>query len=469
MSWPARRGPANLLPAAWREGGGPGDEVSLVEARIDDTPLSRRLLAALVVPVVLLLAAGGVLGLQLAGMAEDARWVDRSDEVIARTYEFQKQVIDQETGLRGFLLTGDREFLEPYLKAQPLEVLREIGALVSDRPPQLERVNEIGKRYALWLSATVPIVGGTAVDAARSRGDMVLRKSQMDGIRAAVGDMMSVERTLRYERALSSERSTRAARFELVGLIAALAVALAVFSRRQLRAIATTFARVLAREQDARNKLQGEDWVRRGHVQLAEDVRGERTVVEVAERALRFLATYVRADIGAFYALDGAGWARLAGFALDSAAAGPERFMLGEGLVGQAAASKAVRRLKDVPNDYLKVRSGTGERRPVDLVLVSAIADDTPRAVVELGFLREADALSLELLERVGETVAVAVRSAEYPRAAARAPRGVAAAGRGAAGAARGAARRRTRSSRPRATPCGRRTRSSRSARRSSR
>ena len=385
----------------------------MADATIDDTPLSRRFLLALVVPVALIVAAGVVLGMQLSEMAEDARWVDHSDEVIAKTYEFQKEVLDQETGFRGFLVTGDRLFLEPYLKAQPLEVLREIGGLVSDSPTQEDRVNEIGKRYALWLSETVPSLNVDSSKIARSRDEMVVRKSHMDNIREAADDMMTVERTLRHERALASQSSTRTTRVELVGLLAALSFALAFFSRRQMGEIARTFSSALAREKEARTKLLGEDWVRRGHVQLAEDVRGERTVAEVAERSLRFLATYVSADIGAFYVMEGAGWARLAGFALDSGAAGPERFSLGEGLVGQAAASKHLRRLKDVPHDYLKVRSGAGERRPVNLLLVPAIADEVPRAVVELGFLREADAQSVALLERVGETVAVAVRSAE--------------------------------------------------------
>ncbi len=387
--------------------------MGVADATIDDTPLARRLLTAFVVPLVLLIATGGLLGAQVSHMAEDARWVDHSDEVIAKTYEFQKEVIDQETGVRGFLVTSDRLFLEPYLKAQPLDLLREMEGLVSDSPPQQERVREIRRRYNLWLSETDPSLADAPPPGARSRDEMIVRKGHMDSIRAAVDDMMAVERALRHERALAAETSVRVTNFAFVGLLALLAIVLAVFSRRQMREIAGTFSSALGREKDARAKLEGEDWVRRGHVQLSEDLQGEKTVAEVADRALRFLATYVNADIGAFYAMNGPRWVRLAGFALDSAAAGPAEFKLGEGLVGQAATSRGTRRLKNVPSDYLTVRSGAGERRPVDLLLVAAVADGASEAVVELGFLREAEAQSLALLERVGETVAVAVRSAE--------------------------------------------------------
>ena len=93
---------------------------------------------------------------------------------------------------------------------------------------------------------------------------------------------------------------------------------------------------------------------------------------------------------------------------------GPERFGAGEGLVGQAAAERSVRRIRAVPGDYLKVRSGTGERAPVDLVIAPAQSDGRTEAVFELGFLREADAPALQLVERVGETLAVAMRSSDY-------------------------------------------------------
>jgi signal transduction histidine kinase/CheY-like chemotaxis protein/CHASE3 domain sensor protein len=386
----------------------------LVETPIDETPLARRLLVALVTPAVLLIAAGSLLGIQVARMAEDARWVDHSDEVIAKTYEVQKLIIDQETGIRAFMLTNDRLFLEPYLRAKPFDVLQQLGALVSDSPQQEGRVSEITRRYSRWLGEAAAIVGGGSTEAARAPEEMALRKAHMDDIRVAVDDMMAVERALRHERSLTAAASATTTQTLFYGILVVLIVVLAFFSRRQMGDIVRTFSAALAREKDARVKMQGEDWVRRGHVQLAEAVQGDRTTADVAEKALTFLARYVRADVGALYVLDGPGWLRRAGFALDSAAAGPERFKTGEGLVGQAAAEKQLRRVKDVPSKYLEVRSGTGQHRPVDLVLVPACTDEAAQAVVELGFLREAEPQALQLLERIGETVAVAVRSAEF-------------------------------------------------------
>ena len=52
----------------------------------------------------------------------------------------------QETGLRGFLVTGNRLFLEPYLKAHPLDELGKLRTLVNDNPSQQARVDEVQER-----------------------------------------------------------------------------------------------------------------------------------------------------------------------------------------------------------------------------------------------------------------------------------------------------------------------------------
>jgi CHASE3 domain sensor protein len=71
--------------------------------QINDRPLARRLFLALALPVALLLVVGVVLGLQINRMHQTARWVDQADSVLAKAFEVQKRMLDQETGLRGYL------------------------------------------------------------------------------------------------------------------------------------------------------------------------------------------------------------------------------------------------------------------------------------------------------------------------------------------------------------------------------
>ncbi len=51
-------------------------------------------------------------------MTDTVRWVDHTGEVISKIADLQRKIIDQEMALRGFLLTNDRAFLEPYDRAR---------------------------------------------------------------------------------------------------------------------------------------------------------------------------------------------------------------------------------------------------------------------------------------------------------------------------------------------------------------
>ncbi len=154
--------------------------MSETHRQIDETPLGRRLLIALLVPVVLLVAAGAILGAQVSRMSEDARWVEHSDEVIAKTYQAQKQISDQETGLRGLLVTGERVFLEPYEKAAPLELLKQLRALVADNPAQQDRIDEVRRRYEMWFGETSNLAKGEGLEEGRTTASMLERKARME-------------------------------------------------------------------------------------------------------------------------------------------------------------------------------------------------------------------------------------------------------------------------------------------------
>ncbi|RYE84689.1 MAG: histidine kinase, partial [Myxococcales bacterium] len=70
--------------------------------------------------------------------------------------------------------------------------------------------------------------------------------------------------------------------------------------------------------------------------------------------------------------------------------------------------------LRDVPGDFLKLRAGTGETSPVEVVVIPATLEGSTNAVLELGFVRPVEERALAMLGRIGEGLALAVRSSEY-------------------------------------------------------
>jgi CheY-like chemotaxis protein len=380
----------------------------------DERPLARQIAWALLAPFALLIAAGGLLALQFAKMMQDADWVDHTDEVIAKTYEAEKQLVDQETGLRGYLLTGDSHFLEPFHTAHPREVIGELARAVADNPEQLAQIEQVRDRYDAWLEASSFADKPASLDTFRTRDSLLVRKKLMDRVRTAMTQFLESEEALRRDRSVKAFDSGERARIAFIGLLGAVAVALALLSRRQLRAVSKTYSSALASERDARRALEREDWIRMGQVKLAESIRGDHTLEEVGQRSLDALAKHVGADVGAFFAAEPLGLRRRAGFALDGEGAGPAFFAEGEGVVGRAAAADDPVVIRDLPNGFLRVRSGIGEHAPSELVAMPARSAGTADAVVELGFFRAVDERTLDLLGRVGAAVSVAVRSANY-------------------------------------------------------
>ncbi len=85
----------------------------------------------------------------------------------------------------------------------------------------------------------------------------------------------------------------------------------------------------------------------------------------------------------------------------------------GDGLVGQAAKDNRLIHVRDIPGDYLPIGSSLGHGKPRELVVAPASADGVVEAVMELGFFRTLDATERALLDRISESMGIAVRSSK--------------------------------------------------------
>ena len=163
-----------------------------------------------------------------------------------------------------------------------------------------------------------------------------------------------------------------------------------------------------------RTEVQRYAWITQGHGEVSSQALGDLPPEQVGTAQLTALVRYLNAQIGALYRIEGDAVLRVASYAIDGEA--PRQFQLGEGLVGQVGRDGKSLAVRDVPPNYLKVRSALGSAEP-QLVLVSALtAHGAPYGVVEVGFLRRVDdtAPMLELLERTAESMGISLRSSLY-------------------------------------------------------
>ena len=230
-------------------------------AESSDPRFRRKLLNVVLVPAGLMLAVSVLLVLQIARLLRDSDLVAHSDLVLSRAFDLQKVTIDLETGLRGYLLTGEDRFLAPY-RAGLAHVRPDTDDLryrTRGRTDQEARTDVIAERRDRWLAYAERVVPDARAPATRPTATVALvaeGKQLMDSLRAAFADLLTVEEKLRDDRSAAA-RSAATTTFALVGVIAVVGGGLlALLARRQVVDITGTYQRAITAAEDANARLE---------------------------------------------------------------------------------------------------------------------------------------------------------------------------------------------------------------------
>jgi signal transduction histidine kinase/DNA-binding response OmpR family regulator len=164
------------------------------------------------------------------------------------------------------------------------------------------------------------------------------------------------------------------------------------------------------------NKLamRRQEWLHASQAGLASRIAGDLTVTQVGDQVLRYFAEYLHANAGAFFVENGPVFERSASYGVPAKASVPEAIKPGDGLLGEAVKDGRTRRIDTVPEGYLYFGTSLGQSVPRQLVISPLKAGANINAVMELGFDDDDSELHSELLNRVSQTIGIAVRSARY-------------------------------------------------------
>jgi len=216
---------------------------------------------AFFVAIAVLLLCGGLAVLQEMRFAEAAARVDHTYEVLDSIDRVVERLVDAETGYRGYLLTKDRSFLQPYegVQEQTRPLLNRLDELVSDSPEQQVRARRLSTLAEEKLTEMARVLElndrgdapGAVAGVAAGEGKRV-----MDAIRVVAADMRAAANSLLVQRTDQARLARRAAlSFALVSLLVAIVLAsLAVsvqqnFDRRRVAFMNEMAARVAAQRQ----------------------------------------------------------------------------------------------------------------------------------------------------------------------------------------------------------------------------
>jgi signal transduction histidine kinase/DNA-binding response OmpR family regulator len=183
----------------------------------DDIPIKRKVLISFAIPVLLMLLVSMAVHKNTQSMVEDASWVEHTHKAIARAHELLTMAIDMETGKRGFLITGDEVFLEPFKSSLGVwdEKIVILADQVSDNPPQVELLWQIDALHKRWLEAATKLVeqrrgvreGEEQMSTIIELVQKQTSKSIIDEIRKKFASFIEVEEVLIQVRTLESARS----------------------------------------------------------------------------------------------------------------------------------------------------------------------------------------------------------------------------------------------------------------------
>ena len=211
--------------------------------------IAQKLMGGFAVALVFTIIIGLVSYFSIKRLTTTAGWVGHTYEVLGQLETITSSLKDAETGQRGFLLTNEPRYLEPYNNARKSvdQAFEEVSQLTQDNPQQQQR-----------LSTLQPLVDAKfaelqeTIDLRRNEGfasalKVVLTdqgKKVMDSIRQIITQMEADERTLLVGRSEAADDSAKKGVYTIaLGTILALLI-VAVIGWRLVGAIKNGLGRV---------------------------------------------------------------------------------------------------------------------------------------------------------------------------------------------------------------------------------
>jgi CheY-like chemotaxis protein/CHASE3 domain sensor protein len=381
---------------------------------MDDSGFRRILLRNITLPLAAGVVSAGVFVVLLAYLITTMNWVEHSERVIGSANEIGKQMVDMETGMRGYMLAGDEVFLEPYVLAKP-KVGSGIAALiklVDDSPLQVGRLRNILAQQQQWDQYAQEMIrlraanGDVTGPVKTGRG-----KTQFDEIRRQLDAFVNYENRMRQERTADARSVTTWV--AVIYLILTLGVGgiLAWFGRRELLGLSGVYNKVLKQHTEHAEILAQQAWLRTGQSELAQQGIGQMALPRLSAALLQFMARYMDVVVGALYLRNHDGsFTRVASYGFSAEwEQRDQQLKPSESLVAQAALEKRLIRLDRVPADFIQVASGLGAGAPASVLLAPLDNDGVINGVIELGLLRPIEQRDIDFLTLVKGNIGNAI------------------------------------------------------------
>ncbi|WP_234734569.1 response regulator [Tellurirhabdus bombi] len=402
-------------------------------------------------------------------LISNSQLVNHTNQVLLEAENIISFTKDAETGQRGFLITRDATFLQPYNGS--LDKVRnsysQLRTLTRDNESQQEKLAKIEQLYEAKFTQMQRIIDMTnksrtfSRDTIQRHQEMARGKKVMDGLRKMINDVKEEESEVLKMRIEQQQiYITYTPYLLLLAALISIAITVSTYLRIKkdlddriahqkqaekkyqetnqrigvMEDITTDIAEGnytvrsldtadddLGRIGNALNSmadslettfadLNNRNWLQTGTLKLSEAIRGERDIKKLSTNLIHTIAEYLEAPVGTVYIVDHNANFKLEGtFATQDA---PAMIKPGEGLAGEVITSKKMLLVNDLPSSYLRVTSSLGATTPSSLIICPLLYAQECVGVLEIGLLHKPSELELQFLENNLDSLAIGINAA---------------------------------------------------------
>ncbi|CAI6054925.1 CHASE3 domain-containing protein [Cohnella sp. JJ-181] len=407
-----------------------------------------KILSGNIIVMICLGIAIGALSMRIASLQEEIEFISAHDIQVHETVnQIQKDLLDMETGMRGFIISGDESYLDPYNtgRARWEADLNKLKSLIIDNQAQLRNADSIKEGLTDWITNA----SENAISYKRSGDAASLNKffaekkgkDRTDALRQQLQSFKETEFGLTEARAESLKERNES----LIGLLYLLWIIVAAISIsttwlisntviRTIRTVGSTIRQIAVEGESLHRRIEvntrdemmelGDSTnmlletierqnIRKDQVaQIATLLQEQSDIDAVGKQFLNQLVQVFNIPYGVLYVRGQSNHlVKAASYAESTENFGRKEFQIGEGLVGQCAAENRTLIIGDVPGGYVSIQSGIGEASPAVLALLPVCFERNIVGVIEIASFSKLDRSDVELLEQLAGMLGVTIQS----------------------------------------------------------
>jgi signal transduction histidine kinase len=220
---------------------------------MNQAELQRIIRRIILLPLIFAVLLSALLYLQVRWLAHTAQWVDHTDQVIAQATAARVQLLQAQSAIRGYMVSGDRKHLSRFEQSlnDMDKTIDDLRRSISDNPTQVGRLDALRTPIHQWEMVYLKEMTTTQ----QSQVSLVEEGTlKMNTVTAGFDQFIATEEGLRTERLSRVQMAQTVTTWGTIAFVA-LASTLAGFVLvREVRRLSSRYQEILDAAESAKNQ-----------------------------------------------------------------------------------------------------------------------------------------------------------------------------------------------------------------------